>query len=940
MKERRLLRKCCAGGGRACLFGLNLGLTLLAALQGVIVACLLAFATIPVPAPVTQWAEESLAEAGFRASWDSLSANLTGEIEVHGFALFDRQSEQCILRAERIHADLDLLSRLLGGPLPLERLRLENATLYGPPEIVPDPEAPLANLFAADLELRGQTAEIRRMLGTIGSLRLSASGRYGVPSGESSEATEDDWHALWLRSAERLLQAADHLATVSGAALHLAIGEQPSGDQPQIDLTGIVDRWEASDSIQASGLYFTWPDLLAADRSLSPHFTAQLSSLRWKSVPYPLEGMLHASRIAIRLTGEPIAFGDWSIPGEIQWSSQLEHSKLPATELFGELALAPLPDKLQADLRLQTSSLSTTLGLEFDRLNGDGSLKAQLDGDPDALLKDPALHLAAVAEATDFSPRFHAQANARFAAGAFEGVDFSLEAGEFRTLENFYDEARLTGRATSDRLVVGPIEAFDPEEQSAYGYYAQDLNTQDYRILARGEIFPHRLDSLLPPFYRKLWTFIEPGTFPAQADVDVRSRWGKGNGRTTNALVAVRGHDAAYRGEPVDRFDVWLRQATGFVRLEQLTAEAPGGTLSGQIDLLYPYSKSPQLETHADLHSTLPLSALDAIFGETAAKLESVFAPSAPPDLQLHGVLRDFADDRQTQDFTITVARTAPLVFSGVPLDWIETTAHLTDDGFNLNPLRLGFAGGTALADAEISYGTEGEAGQYRFTAHLEGANYVDTLIAFSEPSSEEAKPDDSPSPHEELRQLPPEEQGVLNLFLEARGPLDDWKQATGGGEVELIHAPLGKVNLFGELSKAFGRVFGLSVGSFRLDTLESSLVLAPGYVGLPDLVVRGPSVKIESTGRVAIPSRELGFDAKVFFLNSESPSLQGLFGVLLRPLGHAFEVAVSGPLDAPQWRFKNNPLGLLRPTETTPPTATEKPKAHPAEAPEASETE
>jgi hypothetical protein len=954
MRKRRVLRFCLWGCGKFCLGCTNLLLALLALFQAVLLGCILSFETIPLPAPLVRAVADRALPKGLTFEWETLTSTIGGHLVLTGGQLRDAETGNLVLEIPRAHLDLDLVAPLFGGPLPLEAVEIEDLALYGSPASGTGGSASILRIPHLAGTLNGRNLILHRALAHNGAWRMRAQGSYYFEPSRSDEApsTPRDWRFFWNEATEQLSALENRLRSIEDPFVDLTFRTPEDNRDPVLDVILSAVGATYSD-LRLRGIILNSNNIDLKRRTLRGAVDGFVQSAEWTpTAEAPPE--LAGTGLHLALRGSPFEIASWTLPDKVHLRARLTAADAPPLTIAATLPLYNLANEMRTDTRLSFAGVRAQIAVAHLRDSGDTRFTFGLQGDIDPLLALPHLGLQEVAEATTFSDRFELAATARFGQDfVFERTDFSLRLGDFRTKENRYNDVRLRGAATRERLLVGPIEAFDADGQWAYGYYVQNLVDQTYRILAEGAIHARRLDSLLPSFYVKLWDRIDPGPNPVQADVDVLSRWG--DPTSTTALVAAKGQELAYKGAPVEDLHLWLWQATGFVELMELRAStAAGGALDGWISLLYPPKESTlPFRTALDVETTLPLETLAAVFGDTIHKIGKIVQPSEAPHLALRGTVDEFPDEHIEQSFELSASTQTTVTVGGFPLDWLELSAVVNDEGFTLAPVRAGVAGGETLADVTLTYGeTENASDRIALTAHLQEANYsrvhkmieeylaesteetedattgAEKIVTRSPPSERKGEVDNSPT----LDELPTEEQGELNLYLEVAGPIDRWDRYVGNGKLEITDAPLGQISLLGGLTQLFSNTFEVSVGSFRLDTVRTDLVFEPGFVGLPNLELRGPSTRIDTEGRVAIPSGQLDFDARVFFLNTENPSLASLFGLLLRPLGHAFEVSVRGPASDPSWRFKRNPLNLLRPAE---PPLEAAPEANPESPPE-----
>lgn len=906
-------------GGRLCVGCLNLALATVALVLAIVAGSLLVIDAVPIPSWIVRQVEARVeqADVGLSFDWRSLSSTLRGDIVLEDLVVRDRRNGQVVLRCDKAIGKVGVFTRLLGGPLALHSLELENAVLFTPPETSPETGKALVQIIALRLHLSPHEITLERALGRIGDTRISVTGSLPADSDLAPEAKEPAarWRPAWIAASELLLEARRQLAAATDASLTATIARTAKGGI-EVSAEAIAESFRTTGGLRAEGVYLHVPSVRLPQKVLPEPLT--LRAARISEEPGKDGAGFTVHRLRAFFLKPSAGLAGWSLPGELHAFARVETGRFPEVHLFARTSLLPLPEVVQVSGRAQSAGLSLDWSGKVDRLEKSVDLSYALRGNPDRLLAHPELGAAVAKRITDFSDAFTLAGTAHWSAfTTFDHADFSVRARDFWTKETHYDEARARFQLTPQRLVADPIEVFDPGGQHAHGAYLHAFPSHRFRILGQGEILPRRIDSLLPSFYRELWERIDPGEHPAFGDVDVSGLWGEGSETTT--FLRASGRNATYNDQPVDRFSLRLRQASGFVELMDLQAASPGGhRLEGSLAFLFPRNDSQPRRTLLKLDSHLPLPILAGVLGSEAEAVNQRLDLTAPPFVRLKGAIASFADEHTERDLRVEASARSPLTAYGVPFEWLETHARINDRGFVLSPLNFGLAGGQAKAEAEVAMPRDQDPAIH-LRADLRGAEYTTAerllgrLLADGRPPAEDAEAIDAVSP---------EERGDLDLSLHIRGVPGRWDLYHGQGRLEIHEAPLGRIELFGGLSRLFGSI-GLNLATFHLEDLSSELLFTPGKIGFPDLEIRGPNLKIEGQGEVAVPSAALDFDAKVFFLDTEDPSLRSFFGALLRPIGHALEVSVTGVPEEPEWSFKRNPLNLLKPAEPPAPSTT-----------------
>jgi hypothetical protein len=907
MAWRRISWQVCKGGARACHSLVNTLLAGLALLGAAIIASIHLIGTVPLPGLIVDLLEREFAREGLVVDWEGAWFDLTGRILVEGLACHEAASGHPILRAEAVQLDLDLSGILLGSLLSIEQLQLRDAALYLPPELAIDAGAAASlHLDEFRARLRGGVVHLGKVLLRTGEITLETEGPVPLslaaePAGDVSARAVDQWRSLGRRLGPVLapLQA---LPPLDGRLqFRLDAGES----------------WLASarlrlDALELAGarvreVLVEVPEVSLAGRALDLPMTFSAGA-----VVLPGDPSTALENVTGWIRGAPLLHpAGWRVPGQLTLYGRLSHPGLPPVAASARLALAALPDHLEGTLRLVPPGGRLDLATSLATATRAGTLTFTWQGDPDPLLGAPRLAGLGLAEEVRFSAHTTLGARIRWdAGGAAPRGTFHLVAFGSGVREADFDEARATGWFDPHRLQVGPIEAFDPGGQWARGHYLQSFETSDFRIVAEGNILPRRLDSLLPSFYRELWEDIDPGPWPTRADVDVLSRWGAPD--TTTARVHARGRDLAYNGVPVDTLELHLWQATGFVDLLRLRTRSPQGWLEGSVGLTFAPAAQPEIPRLRllDLEAELALEALAVVFGEEVAEVAEWVGFTRPPRLRIEGLVSLEAEGRSHKDLRIQVDTSEPWRLLEVPFDRLSAVLTLNGPNVRFDPLVAGVGEGrwSLMGDLVRPPATEpGEAGpSFALETSLEGFPF-DTLWQLGQQFGEEAEGGRPASPGDAPRR------GRVDLTLAAQAEAKFWETLEAEGAFTIADAPLGRIHLLGGLSRVLSSA-GLNLATLQLDRAQSTLRFSNQRLELPDLEVRSPTVRIELPGTIRFPGQELDFAAKVFFLDTEAITPLDLLATVLRPLGYALELEVSGVLGEPQWRFVHNPLNLLRP--------------------------
>ncbi len=878
-----------------------MALTLLAGLQLLAIGSILLIGAVRLPSLLGDVLARQFSEAGLDLQWEAASLDLTGACVFEGFVAREATTGNPVFRAREVRFDLDLTTIPFAGGLGIESVFVREAALYLPPELAGDGGGtPDLRVDEALLRRSWQRLELAYLHARLGEMRLFAHGPLPALEGTRADARERTLATAWRQGGARLLPWIERGRMVSAGEASIALGAGPDAGLrlalPSLDLQPAAPVRLEELLVRVNALDFStrvWPDQTEAQaRRLTIEHGGQRLTLE---------------ALRLRLQGPAGAtLGDWELPSLLTAHARWARPLAAPVALTAELDLAEAAVSLQGFVRLAQGTSRIVLFPRLARADLSGVVELRWAGSPAPLLDSlPGAPTTAVEMA--FSPHTRADGRLHFGDGMhFERGTVALQAHQFRVREAAFDEARLSAWFDRKQLQVGPIRAFDPDDQWAEGYYRQDFATGDYRILARGAVRPRRLDSLLPSFYRGLWKDIDPGPHPARADVDVRSRWG--DPAASTALVHVRGSDLAYAGLPVAAMELHLWQAAGFVDLMDLETVSERGLLEGSVGLTFAPREEParpRLQV-LDLYTELPLEDLAVVFGEEVAAVAERVSFSVPPSIELTGMLTRRADQPAQRALELTVRSETPWTLDTVPFDRLFTRIQLRDETVRLDPWVASAGKGRWEVRGELAAAGTPTA-RADFVTSMEALPYAvfrGLLGQFDTPEVAQGQADGEDAL---------ENAGTVDLEFDGHFAGDPWSTLAGRGSLLMTRVDLGRVHVLGGFSRLFSSV-GIHLTSLQLDRAQSALRLAEGRLYLPDLAFEGPSLRIEAPGDIGLADRALDFRARAFFLQGERARLGLLFSPLFSPLGHVFEMEVGGTFEDPEWRWVNNPLGFLRP--------------------------
>jgi hypothetical protein len=513
-----------------------------------------------------------------------------------------------------------------------------------------------------------------------------------------------------------------------------------------------------------------------------------------------------------------------------------------------------------------------------------------------------------------------------------EALDFTLLTGGAQ-----YGNIQLYALRARGRLTPGQI---DVQEASLWngtwhvdGSYTQDLHTDDFRIRARGSLDPGVLNTYIGKWWPQVWKFIVPGANWPVADIDYIGCWDNLTTETFYGAVSLAGAQA--HGVPLDNLAVrvYLRKDVDAV-FDIRADEHGGGQFTGTMLWMRkpPYKK--MYEQRYMFQSTLPLASAASLAGpdvvELTRPLHAPHAPSVLVDTRTGGLVNPQANVTVTK---LGVKMPAPFTAYSVPVDWLQGNATLYDDFSDIPELDFGLGNGTATAKATVTRLSTGS--ELAFNLTLAAGHHTSVLYALSQfkvpgqahpAGNATAPPAAAAAPGNATAKLPAagtmedlSRPGKMDLALGGRVLLGNADSFVATGHAKIYEAKLGQLQFFGMLSRLMSGTI-IPIGSFDLDTATSDIQIAHEYARLPNVRVTGPDMRIVSAGLYDFQNEQMNFNALMFPLGSWTVPVISQIINFMSSVNNAFTIKLTGTLDNPDWNVGMNPLRIFTEKNLTAP--------------------
>ena len=454
------------------------------------------------------------------------------------------------------------------------------------------------------------------------------------------------------------------------------------------------------------------------------------------------------------------------------------------------------------------------------------------------------------------------------------------------------------------RLRVEPVVLERPGTH-VEGSYEMEFPSLDYRFLLHGRFFPDSITPWIGKGWGRFWADFAFGPTPPLADADIRGRWKAPRFNSYYGWADVPA--VTLRGVPLDRL-----QATFFIRPDHydiLAFEGRRGALAATGRFTRDDdprrdggAKSLPRSIDFQVHSTLPLPDGARLFGEEGRRTVEPFVFAEPPTVDATGRLR--WDDQGLHD-DVAVQVTAPGVFHfhQFPVEDPRIAFTMKEGTIDVPQIDAKLAGGRLTGKSTVT--GPRTARQLTVEGQLLGANLEETTSIWRNYRLKTAPPDAAPLP-------PPHNLGkdsLMDLRLHAAGPLDNLLALHGEGSLDVSHAELGGVELFGPLA-------------VRFNTGRASFAIEEDKLRFTKLRLSGAVAVLEGKGRYTMPNSGLDFNVKLLPFHEASFPVFSLLGAVLEPFAFALEVRVTGTLAKPDWYFVAGPTNLLGLKNPLPPPA------------------
>jgi len=422
-----------------------------------------------------------------------------------------------------------------------------------------------------------------------------------------------------------------------------------------------------------------------------------------------------------------------------------------------------------------------------------------------------------------------------------------------------------------------------------------NLATKKRRFLIDGLFDPNTLNDWFPPWWADFWSenfqFPEGGFYCL---LDSRGTHGQPDAQRITGLGMSP--NLGIRGEPMDFLRTRMFIRLHYFDLYDFDLRRPEGRAEGETQIYVardPVDQKDKLSgLWIDATSSIDPRIGPTVLYEIATDIEEILEPYAfenPPTVKAIASTKRIQGEFQ-YEAELDIDMPEAFTFFDYPLDGAKSKVFLENDIIRIPEATASLGAGVVRAKADIFDD------DITLEASLEKANFGKALQATVQYF---AVDDPTIAEDVEIDKLT-DYGGLINMDFAGTGILGDSLSYEGKGVYNIKKADLGKLQMFGLLSKVL-EATPLRFSTLSFENAVGSYSAHKTYLEYPDLLMTGPAARVKAEGRYNLDAELLDFKAKLFPFRQSSMPVMALVGVVLEPLSHALEVRLTGTLGEPK---------------------------------------
>lgn len=434
------------------------------------------------------------------------------------------------------------------------------------------------------------------------------------------------------------------------------------------------------------------------------------------------------------------------------------------------------------------------------------------------------------------------------------------------------------------------------------GTYTQKWNPHEYEFRLKGNCYPEDINNWLGLWWSDLWkNFSFPAEIP-YGDFRISGIWAGPVGNShTFGIVDAKEFD--YNGFSSKSSTILVKVDDNETLIESQNISHDFGELEGSLNFPREHTKSPAFLFYS-LDGTYPLNQARSIFGEEfESAIEDINATSIFCSASGH-IPSVSQQNSSESEFSLKLQSREPVRFKGIEISnfngQITKKSSLIEGAFP----KLQIANGFGQLNIEIDSNGSEEISKINFKLRDANKNllFQDLITAKKQGYFDVFGDQEEEFVSNKFENLG---EGVLNLSLQAEGPIGNPLQFEGSGMIQLNEPRIGQINLLGKISEGLSNLkIPLPSGAFSFNELIIPFKLNNEKMSFDNLQLTGPISKITSKGSLNLSSGTIDIIAKLSLIgNLPLPLIKNLVQ-LADPISRMAEIKITGNFSKPKWEL------------------------------------
>lgn len=867
----------------------------------------------PVPEVFQRVLVEDLQKRGLKYQAKEQQMSLSGKLTLLDVELFDSVSSSLIAKARRIDGRISFW-RYLRGYLPIKALRIENAQVSTLPMAFNSNDTKdNINHIYLDILLNKHEVVVKHFhcsfLGTLFFMQGTSSYDTVFNSALTGKMNKQKSLSPFEGFSNLMMQYRPFLDSLKGATVY---GQFFCKQGEPFELS--VEALGPSLKIENLGYSKNWIAKTRIDISDEPKFIDPiwLELFDYESTRYQIKGSYLEGELIFKET----VFESKSLENvfnyienfeayssSIEWGSclydyiSLNFKPLDEKNYQGKFIVYQGDNWLEADFVGDIKTRSGTLDLDVYWLPQSICMTPHFDN----LIK-------LYADKVKFlkTPRW--QASLLISDGLnFKDASIFLNAGPMDIYGVSIDAIDAKIQVSPGGLVLENAYV-SKDHQLSIVSFKNDFNTNTFKALVRGFIYPLDLSSWMPDWWTEVFDDFNFKQYPLYGDLEIKGSWTDINeifvyGFTKGRNFSYKGFNLEYAFSKIWCINLFVTLSDLFI----IDPQEHKGTFDMQ--LVFRDESDDPYYTVFKGRCNLPADALNVLPG--TEELTGVFDFNEPPDTSIEAYLYDTSLPISSKNVIFIKSKTSdPFTAYGYPFDYLDVIAMYTKEQLDVTSLEFGFAHGVGRGQASLHFNNQNisNADELSFDVSLKGAHRFAVQNAIPYLRGVQALIDEHSQKQQETPWNPiGEHGGLLDVNISAAGIYGDWLSFNGSADCHLYDSELGKIRLFGALSLILDPLF-LGLGTLSLNDLNAHININHNMLQFSDVLITGPSARINMTGNLDLVADVVDFKVEVDpFGNLNVPVVSQILWIT-KPVTSALKLNLRGTIEQPAWEFRHTP--------------------------------